>query len=250
MKRILTLLLGIFLLCSLCACGERVSKEEPEPRETVQKAPNKPTQSDAVELMQYQWDRRVNMKLLVPEGWCCEADECNQFGVKARNEDAPDTVGFDFWLAAAPEMRFSFQCWTHTFGMCGTGVDFQHYDGEHKLTVATEGADNGKSVQVTIIFNEVPGNYVVTGSVPAELWMAYQDRVIGIVDSATVGEGCMSYAEAAELASEAIPGITEAPEGGFYDVMTGQWCIVWRDGMEVHVEEDGSTMVLDATPKA
>ena len=235
MKKLL-MILWILLSVSLCACAQPAEPEEPNHTENMTE-------------IHYVWNR-ANMKMSLPEGWQWESDEHNQYGQTAWNEDLPDTVGFAFWPAEAPEMRFSFQCWTHTFGMCGTGVDFRHYDGEHKLTVATEGIDNGKSVQVTIIFNEVPGNYVVMGSVPTELWMAYQDQVIGIVDSATGGEGCMSYAEATELADAAIPSMSDAPEGGFYDVLTGQWRIVWRDGsMEVLVQEDGSTMGLDATPR-
>ena len=237
MKRIFTLILVLSLAAILCACRQQPAQTE------------EPVYGANMTELHYVWNR-VNMEMPLPEGWQWESDDHNQYGQSAWCEDLPDTVGFAFWPEAAPEMRFSFQCWTHTFGMCGTGVDFQHYDGEHKLTVATEGIDNGKSVQVTIIFNEVPGNYVVTGSVPAELWMAYRDQVIGIVDSATVGEGCMSYAEATELAGAAIPSMSDAPEGGFFDVLTGQWRIVWRNGsMEVQVSEDGSTMVLDATAK-
>ncbi|MBQ0037718.1 MAG: hypothetical protein KBS74_03505 [Clostridiales bacterium] len=239
MKRIFALALALTLLGSLCACTQQAT----QPMEPEHFAP-----AENAAKIHYVWNR-VNMELPLPEGWCWESDEHNQFGQSDWNDDLPDAVGFDFWPEADPEVRFSFRCWTHVFAMCGTGVDFAQVSGLHDLTVATEPADNGKSVMVTILFHQAPGDYVVSGQISTMLWEKYRNAVLGMIDEATLGEGCMTYGEAVELARAALPEMTDEPEVGSYDVLTGRWRIVWRDGAEVEIAEDGTTKGLDGAAK-
>lgn len=236
MKRLLALLLAAVMAIGTAACGE----QKPEEME-----PEHPAHTEEGTEARYVWGEHVNISMWMPEGWQWEEDDHNQFGRTAWNDDLPDTVGFDFWKTDTPELRFSFRCWTHIFAMCGTGVDFRKVTGIHKLNVATEPSDDG-TVYVHIIFNDVPGDYVVSGQIPAALWEEYGSYVIGMVDEAAVGEGCMSFDEAFSLAQGAVAEGWNGEPVSHYDVQTGTWTVIFNAGSNdyrVDVDENGMVIV-------
>ena len=210
MKKLFALLL---CLCALLAgCGQTA----PEPAEPVH-----PSHEDAVVPVEYKWGNYVNITMELPEGWEWEMTDPNQSdGMVA--EGLPGRVGFTFWKTDEPEVRFTFTCWTQGFGMCGTGVDFANVNGIHNLTLAEEKYEDG--VYVTIIFNDVPGSYIVEGSVPRDWWEQYRDTVVGMVDSATVADGCITRDEAVDAIRSEYNWPGEACEiSGEYDVVEGVW---------------------------
>ena len=180
MKRLFALLLC--LCCLLAGCGQ------PAPE------PVHPSHEDAVVPVEYRWGDYVNITMELPEGWEWESDQDTKDGVPITQY--PERQGFWFWRTDTPEVRFSFTCWPNGFGMCGTGVEFTQVNGIHDLTLAEEQGIG--VVAVTIIFNDVPGSYVVGGSIPNDLWAQYRDDVVKLVDAATVAEGCMTQAQAVD----------------------------------------------------
>ena len=142
--------------------------------------------------------------------------------------EPPIYVGFDFWNTEESDLRFTFECWPQGFGMCGTGVEFTQVNGKHDLTVATEQGED--LVAVTIIFNDVPGSYVIGGSIPNDLWEKYRNDVVQMVDEATVAEGCLTQEEAVN----AIRAENNWPDEncavyGNYDASEGIWNLRFED---------------------
>lgn len=209
MKRLFVLLL---CLCSLLVgCGQ----VDPIPAEPVH-----PSHEDAVVPVEYRWGDYVNITMELPEGWEWESDQDTKDGVPITQY--PERQGFWFWRTDTPEVRFSFTCWPNGFGMCGTGVDFSQTGSNHNLTLAEEKYEDG--VYVTIIFNDVPGSYIVEGSVPRDWWAQYRDAVVGMVDSATVAEGCLTRDEAVAIATEKCIWLPDYVDiYGDYNAAEGRW---------------------------
>ena len=184
MRRLFALLL---CLCALLAgCGQTA----PEPIE-----PEHPAHDDAVVPVEYRWGDYVNIAMELPDGWEWEPTELSDC-----DGEPPIYVGFNFRKTDIPDLCFTFECWPQGFGMCGTGVEFSDVNGIHNLTLAEEQGQD--AVSVTIIFNDVPGSYVIGGSIPNDLWAQYRDTVVDMVDAATVAEGCMTRDEAVAIATE------------------------------------------------
>ena len=206
MKRLFALLL---CLCTLLAgCGQTA----PEPTE-----PMHPSHEDAVMPVEYRWGEYVNIAMELPDGWEWEPTELSD-----GDGEPPIYVGFNFWKTDIPELCFTFECWPQGFGMCATGVKFTEVNGIHNLTLAEEQGIG--VVSVTIIFNDVPGSYVVGGSVPNELWAEYRDAVVKLVDDATVAEGCMTRDEAVAIATEKCNWLPDYEDVyGDYNAIEGSW---------------------------
>ena len=209
MKRLFALLLCLCAL--LVGCGQ----VDPVPAEPVH-----PSHEDAVVPVEYRWGDYVNIAMELPDGWEWESDQDTKDGVPITQY--PERQGFWFWRTDTPEVRFSFTCWPNGFGMCGTGVDFTEVNGIHDLTLAEEKYEDG--VYVTIIFNDVPGSYVVEGSVPRDWWEQYRDAVVDMVDSATVAQGCMTRDEAVAIATEKCVWLPDYVDiYGDYNAAEGRW---------------------------
>ena len=223
MKRIFVLLL---CLCGVLAgCGQKTTEVT---------EPVHPSHEDAVVPVGYRWGDYVNIAMELPEGWEWESDQDTKDGVPIAQY--PERQGFWFWRTDAPEMRFTFTCWPQGFGMCGTGVEFTEVNGIHNLTLAEEKYDDG--VYVTIIFNDVPGSYIVEGSVPRDWWEQYRDTVVDMVDNATVAEGCMTRDEAVEIATEKCNWLPDYKDVyGDYNAVEGSW--------RLHFASDPETGCVD-----
>lgn len=203
MKRIFVLLLCLCAL--LVGCGQTA----PEPVH--------PSHEDAVVPVEYRWGEYVNITMELPDGWEWEPTELSD-----GDGEPPIYVGFDFWKTDVPDLRFTFECWPNGFGMCGTGVEFTGVNGIHNLTLAEEQGIG--VVAVTIIFNDVPGSYVVGGSIPNDLWAEYRDAVVGMVDAATVAQGCMTRDEAVAIATEKCVWLPDYVDiYGDYNAAEGRW---------------------------
>lgn len=236
MKRLFAVILTFTMLASLCGCGQQAA----QPME-----PEHPNHTDEVTEIHYAWGERVNMTMLLPEGWQWQSDEHNGYNADAQCQDLPDTVGFDFWCMDDPEVRFSFQCWTQGFAMCGTGVDFAEVNGLHKMTVATEPSSDG-TVYVHMILQGMPGDYVVRGEIPAQLWEKYRSAVVGMVDEAAVGEGCMEFEDALCAAQKIMSDGWNGEPFGRYDVLSGTWTVIFQQGSNccyVDVDQNGRAVL-------
>ena len=208
MKRLFALLL---CLCGLLAgCGQSAPETQADP------IPDEPPMPVA----EYQRGDYVNISMPLPDGWEWESDQDTKDGVPITQY--PERQGFWFWKTDEPEFRFSFTCWPNGFGMCGTGVDFSQVGDKHDLTLAEEKYEDG--VYVTIIFNDVPGSYIVEGSVSTALWEEYREAVIKLVDDSTVADGCMTQQEAVDIirAQYNWPGETCEIYGN-YNAAEGVW---------------------------
>lgn len=229
MKRLFVMLL---CLCALLAgCGQKTTEVT---------EPVHPSHEDAVIPVEYRWGDYVNIAMELPEDWEWEATELSDC-----DGEPPLYVGFNFWKTDVPDLRFTFECWPQGFGMCGTGVEFTEVNGIHDLTLAEEQGQG--VVSVTIIFNDVPGSYVVGGSVPNELWAQYRDTVVDMVDNAAVAEGCTTRDEAVGIATEKCRWLPDYVDiYGDYNAAEGIWrlhfiCDPEMDGLDcwVWVTADG-----------
>ena len=223
MKRIFVLLL---CLCTLMAgCGQKtteVTEHNPIPDE-----PPMP-------VAEYQRGDYVNISMPLPDGWEWESDQDTKDGVPITQY--PERQGFWFWKTDEPEFRFSFTCWPNGFGMCGTGVEFSQIGSTHNLTLAEEKYEDG--VYVTIIFNDVPGSYIVEGSVSNAFWEQYRDTVVDMVDNATVAEGCMTRDEAVAIATEKCNWLPDYKDVyGDFNAVEGSW--------RLHFASDPETGCVD-----
>ena len=197
MKRLFALML---CLCTLLAgCGQTVPAEPPMP------------------VAEYQWGDYVNICMPLPHGWEWEPTELSD-----GDGEPPIYVGFNFWKTDIPELCFTFECWPQGFGMCATGVKFSEAGSTHDLTLAEEQGIG--VVAVTILYNDVPGSYVIGGSIPNELWAEYRDVVVKLVDDATVAEGCMTRDEAVAIATEKCIWLPDYVDiYGDYNAAEGVW---------------------------
>ena len=197
MKRLFALLLCLCAL--LVGCGQTVPAEPPMP------------------VAEYQWGDYVNICMPLPHGWEWEPTELSE-----GDGEPPIYVGFDFWNTEIPDLRFTFECWPQGFGMCATGVEFSEAGSTHDLTLAEEQGIG--VVSVTILFNDVPGSYVIGGSIPNDLWAQYRDEVVKLVDDATVAEGCMTRDEAVAIATEKCIWLPDYKDVyGDYNAIEGSW---------------------------
>ncbi len=226
MKRLFVLLLCLAAL--LVGCGQTVPAEPPMP------------------VAEYQWGDYVNICMPLPHGWEWEPTELSE-----GDGEPPIYVGFDFWNTEIPDLRFTFECWPQGFGMCATGVEFSEAGSTHDLTLAEEQGIG--VVSVTILFNDVPGSYVIGGSIPNDLWAQYRDAVVKLVDDATVAEGCMTQGAAvAAIRSRYNWPDEDCEVSGSYDAAEGVWHLNFAeeaDGGEritsyAQVSNDGQVLQL------
>lgn len=224
MKRLFVLLLCLCTL--LVGCGQTVP---------VDTDPGEPPMPVA----EYQWGDYVNICMPLPDGWEWEPTEMSD-----GDGEPPYYVGFNFWKTDIPDLCFTFECWPQGFGMCATGVKFTEVNGKYDLTLAEEQGIG--VVAVTILFNDVPGSYVIGGSIPNDLWAQYRDEVVKLVDDATVAEGCMARDEAVEIAIEKCVWLPDYVDiYGDYNATEGVWQLHFAtdqpDGLDcwVWVTADG-----------
>ena len=204
MKRLFALL--------LCLCGLLAGCGQPAPE------PVHPSHEDAVVPVEYRWGDYVNITMELPDGWEWEPTELSD-----GDSEPPLYVGFNFWKTDVPDLCFTFECWPQGFGMCGTDVEFTDVNGIHDLTLA-EAQGIGVISVITIIFNDVTGSYVVGGSIPNDLWAEYRDAVVGMVDAATVAQGCMTRDEAVAIATEKCVWLPDYVDiYGDYNAAEGRW---------------------------
>ena len=229
MKRLFALLLCLGAL--LAGCGQKTT--EVTEHDPVSDEP-------PVSVAEYQWGDYVNICMPLPDGWEWETTEMSDC-----DGEPPVYVGFNFRKTDIPDLCFTFECWPNGFGMCGTGVEFTQVNGVHNLTLAEEQGIG--VVAVTIIFNDVPGSYVVGGSIPNDLWAQYRDAVVDMVDEATVADGCMTLDEAVAIATEKCVWLPDYEEVyGDYNAAEGVWRLHYitdpeTDGLDcwVWVTADG-----------
>ena len=216
MKRLFALLLCLCAL--LVGCGQKTTPVTP---------PDEPPMA----VVEYTWGDYVNISMPLPDGWAWEPTEMSD-----GDGEPPYYVGFDFWNTDIPDLRFTFECWPNGFGMCATGVTFTQVNGKHDLTLAEEQGIG--VVAVTILFNDVPGSYLIGGSIPNDLWAQYRDAVVKLVDGATVAEGCMTRDEAVAIATEKCRWLPDYVDVyGDYNAAEGVW--------QLHFITDPETDGLD-----
>ena len=233
MKRLFILLLCLCALLTGCTQAAPNPAPDPAPRPVPAPTDHHGWETPAA-MARFSWGDYVNISLPMPEGWEWEHDDAKVSGEKV--SDIPERQGFVFWKSDEPKLQFIFSCWPEGFGMCATGVEFSQVGSRHDLTLAEEQGDG--VVAVTILFNDVPGSYLVAGSIPNELWAQYRDTVVELADNATVAEGCMTLDEAVAIAAEKCDWLPDYEDVyGDYNAREGVWCL--------HFASDPQTDGLD-----
>lgn len=166
----------------------------------------------------------ANMLLQLPADWEYEIVPAEQM-----EENSNRTFGIRFWPMADLDFQLELFYWMDGIGLCATGVTIEKIDFDNKMaaTKFTETID-GK-LWITIVYQNLPGTYVVSGTVPEKLWEKYEETLMEILESTELGKGNLTQEEVVEIALEAWIGEISMPEevyktwkdekefAGFYD---------------------------------
>lgn len=155
----------------------------------------------------------ANMALTIPEGWAYEVNEYSAdqqyFGISFRPEGELGWTRLQFW----PDQ----------FGVCGTGLE------EKQITLrsglrATQGYYDGSESWSFMVFDDLPGSYVVQRENTEGWWSKQEDTVMSILGSARLAEGIIRQSRAVEIARQILnPNIDYPVSWGRFDYLAGAW---------------------------
>ena len=219
MKKLSAALLSLCLLLSLAACGETAAS--PAPAASASPSPVVSANTVSAKLSR----EHANISLTLPDGWSyCETDEESR-------------LGLTFWPEADPAVTAGVWFYTESFGMCGTGVDFEEVTlpGGGKATRAT--SQSGSSQMYTLIYKGTAGSYVGECFLSGADWDKYGASIASIFESAAVGQGNMTESEAVDAALKACPMDCDSDKTrSDFDYLTGVWevSLSSSDGKTLH----------------
>lgn len=215
MKKITALLLALLCSFSLVACGEKDPPAENPTNDTPPAGVIVPV-STAEYTHSY-----VDMAMELPEGWAWETYTDN---------GTDKTEGIRFYKTDDPAVDWTLLCWTGGYGICGTGVESQSItlSNGQVLTQHTETFDDGR-VWVNIVFEDVPGSYVVSptnNTVGADVWDDCRDELLTILTTVQIGRKAISQDDAIAAAKAIYDGEYDMVYGN-YDVTSGAWIVTF-----------------------
>lgn len=178
------------------------------------------TEKEAVEY-HYQY---ANLSLQIPADWEYEIVPAEQ-----TEEDSNRTFGIRFWPMEEREFQLELFYWMDGIGLCGTGVTIDKIDFQNGMKATRYRESSDGKLWFTMIYQDLPGTYAVSGNVPETLWEKYEKTVMEILESAELGKGNLLQEEAIAIASKAFMERMSMPEevyaqlkqtedyAGFYD---------------------------------
>lgn len=118
----------------------------------------------------------ASIQLQLPSDWEYEIKNSGQ------------RYGIRFWPKEEMDFKLDLLYWETQIGMCGTGVTIEEviFSNGMKATQYTEKIEG--ILWFTMIYQDLPGTYVVSGQVPEELWEKYKTVVMEILETAELGK--------------------------------------------------------------
>ena len=177
----------------------------------------------------------VNMQLQLPSDWEYEIVP-NDPNEERKNQ----TFGIRFWPKEEADFKLELFYWTEGIGMCGTGVTIEDIEFSNGMLATQYTEKIEERLWLTIIYQNLPGTYVVSGSIPEELWEKYQPTIIKILETAELGKEIIDREKAVAIASEVFVESISMPEeiyrdwketkdaSGFYDSVRAVFH--WEEG--------------------
>lgn len=175
----------------------------------------------------------ANMALALPEGWEYELQEYDPhamcFGISFRPEGEMGWVRLQFW--------------TEIFGVCGTGLEEKDVTLANGLR-ATQGYYDGSESWSFMVFDDLPGSYVVQREGVDGWWERQEDTVMSILGNAALAQGIIREDRAIELAREALNADIDYPVSwGTFDYTVGTWRVDFY--LDKEARELGRSVTLD-----
>lgn len=173
----------------------------------------------------------VNFALNIPEGWEYEIDD----------QEGADHFGINFWPGGQDEGKIRVCYYINGFGVCGTGLSSKG------ITLGSYSAEQGfysdSNVWSFIVLEDAPGDYVIHNDGNASFWKEHGEKVMEILASIRVGEGCLPKERAIGVAKKKCI-IEYDTVGAVYDYMTGVWTVGFTKRepyarQEITVDPDG-----------
>ena len=144
-----------------------------------------------------------NLSIDIPEGWTYK-----------ETTDINNKTGFsvDIYKESSPANLITISC-QEMFAVCGTGLMTQDVTiGEYK---AHKGIYDDNPAWDYIVFNDMPGYYVILNSISADLWNEYASDINGMLSSIKIAQNIISYEKALSLAKESCDGEYKKVPGEF-----------------------------------
>lgn len=156
----------------------------------------------------------ANMSLQIPEGWEYEIED----------REGALTFGINFWPAGQTEGKIKVCYYAEMFGVCGTGLS------EETVTLgrytANQGTYDNEKAWDFIALKDTPGDYVILNDGANVWWETYGEKAMEILQSISVGEGCLAEDRALAVARKKC--IIEYDDVySSYDYKTGIWTLTF-----------------------
>ena len=129
----------------------------------------------------------ASIKLQLPSDWDYEMIPAEH--EKPNQTDTVSNFGICFFPAQETEMRLELVYWADNFGICGTGVTEEEVDFENGMKARQYTETIEGNLWITLVYQDLPGTYVLSGGIPEELWEKYQPAVMEILGQAEFGTG-------------------------------------------------------------
>lgn len=180
-----------------------------------------------------------NMGLDIPKQWEYEI-----------REDA-DYMSLAFRPEEADEGWIKLQFWHQGFGVCGTGLEQKQIQiGNY---IATAGYYDGSKDWSFMVFEGVPGSYVVMRENADSWWAEYEDQVMEILATAKLAQGMKTQGEIQAIAAVVLADVEarekENAEGKVAVVMGEPHYMAYFHG-DVGLWEVGLYFLIDSSPRA
>lgn len=135
-----------------------------------------------------------NISLKIPEGWECEISNSTAEGM---------SCGISFWPAGENSGKVSVTFIPNGWGVCGTGLrEEKSVIGNYPVSVGYY----GKTVWDYIVFNDLPGTYVVQRWEDIPWWSQHQEKVMQILSTVRLAEGFITESAAVSTAIAKLGG--------------------------------------------
>jgi len=234
MKKLLCILIAMFFVMFLAACGESQPAQTPNPKPSYHGVPFTSEKDTST------------ISLLLPDGWeVKEITDGDCFGV-------PILHGLVMHPSVHPEVAVTVACCESYPGLCGTGKTFEDLDfGEDAGRVIKSTEILGETRSVLVTWEDKPPMYYADYAIPDALAAEWEPMILEILSTAVMAEGALSRTKAEEIAADAWERDYDDVFANTYDHCTGIWTATIRyksNGLEstvqYTVDQDGNANLL------
>ena len=184
MKRIITAVLFLLLMCTLAACNPggvvaELNDPDNQIKTNISQVTNADEKPDLMFVVSEKTVSHRNISLTIPDNW--------EYEILKGESDTDYCIAF--WPKGETEGRLKLS-YCEFFGICGTDLETEDITiGDYNAYTCTYGND---ALWEFIIFYDTQGSYVVLNAGAEKWWSRYGEEAMEILSTVKLAEGMVA----------------------------------------------------------